>query len=61
MKKHYELGKRYHNGEFIGWAVWLTHEACMKGCCPKTVAEFYGKKAFNLAKKVITILRFERG
>lgn len=44
-KRHYEIGKRHHEGQFVGWAVWKVHEACTRTCCPVTVAEFYGPKA----------------
>lgn len=56
MKKEYQLGKRYHNDKFIGWAIWWTHRGCTKNCCPKTIAEFYGKGSFQLAKKTMMIL-----
>lgn len=55
-KKAYCTGKRYHNGKFIGWALWLTHLNCTKDCCPVTVAEFYGKGAKSLADKVQILL-----
>jgi hypothetical protein len=57
MKKQYEVGKRYHNGKFIGWAIWLVHPACTKPCCPKTVAEFYGKNAKRNAEYCSVYLR----
>jgi hypothetical protein len=45
----YEAGTRHYNGKFVGWAVWKVHVNCTKPCCPKTVAEFYGKYAKSYA------------
>lgn len=45
----YDVGQRHHNGQFVGWAVFKVHPSCYGECCPKTVAEFYGKKARTYA------------
>ena len=60
MKKHYEIGKRYHNGKFIGYAIWWTHQGCTKKCCPKRIAEFYGPDAKRTALEVFGLLGGKR-
>lgn len=57
MKKQYEVGKRYHNGKFFGWAIWLVHLDCTGTCCPEKVAEFYGKNAKRNAEYCAVYLR----
>lgn len=55
----FDLGQRRHNGQFVGWAVWKVHPGCMKSpqeCCPKTVAEFYGKHANRYAMAHVKLL-----